>query len=140
MMTYKQEMISNKSKSAVVNHAAVDVVQNKSNKTGLPDPLKSGIENISGIDISDTKVHYNSTKPAALQAHAFTQGSNIYVGPNQEKHLAHEAWHVVQQKQGIVKPTTEINGKHVNDNPVLEKQADVMGAKAQSIGASKRNE
>ena len=68
------------------------------NKTGLPDNLKSGIENLSGVDISDVNVHYNSDKPAQLNAHAYAQGTDIHVAPGQEKHLAHEAWHTVQQK------------------------------------------
>ncbi len=104
--------------------------QLKENKTGLPDNIKSGIENLSGVDISDTKVHYNSSKPAQLGAHAYAQGTDIHVASGQEKHLAHEAWHVVQQKQGRVKPTTTVNGSPVNDNKNLEKEADVMGAKA----------
>ena len=81
-------------------------VQKKENKTGLPDNLKSGVENLSGIAMDDVKVHYNSAKPAQMQAHAYAQGTNIHVAPGQEKHLPHEAWHVVQQKQVRVKPTT----------------------------------
>ena len=103
----------------------------KTNNTGLPDSLKSGIENLSGYSMDDTKVHYNSSKPAQLQAHAYTRGTDIYLRPGQEKHLPHEAWHVVQQKQGRVKPTTKMNDKvNVNDDAGLEKEADVMGYKA----------
>ncbi|NBP70967.1 MAG: DUF4157 domain-containing protein, partial [Cytophagia bacterium] len=69
--------------------------QRKANKTGMPDNLKSGIENLSGIDLSDVKVHYNSSQPAQLNAHAYAQGNQIHVAPGQEKHLPHEAWHVV---------------------------------------------
>ncbi|HCC51392.1 MAG TPA: hypothetical protein DEQ30_04490, partial [Porphyromonadaceae bacterium] len=72
------------------------------NKTGLPDDLKTGIENLSGYSMDDVRVHYNSGKPAQLQALAYTQGTDIHVAPGQEKHLPHEAWHVVQQKQGRV--------------------------------------
>ncbi|MGB0932039.1 MAG: eCIS core domain-containing protein, partial [Chitinophagales bacterium] len=101
------------------------------NNTGLPDNLKSGIENLSGYSMDDVKVHYNSDKPAQLQAHAFAQGTDIHLGAGQEKHLAHEAWHVVQQKQGRVKPTVQMKGKvNVNDDSGLEREADVMGAKA----------
>ncbi|WP_343606139.1 DUF4157 domain-containing protein [Fluviicola sp.] len=106
-------------------------LQKKENKTGLPDNLKSGVENLSGHSLDDVKVHYNSAKPVALQAHAYAQGSDIHVAPGQEKHLPHEAWHVVQQKQGRVKPTKQLMGKTpVNDDAGLEKEADVMGAKA----------
>lgn len=101
------------------------------NKTGLPTPLKTGMESLSGIDLSDVRVHYNSEKPAQLQALAYAQGEHIYLGAGQEQHLPHEAWHVVQQKQGRVKPTLRMKeGVSINDNPILEKEADVMGKKA----------
>ena len=70
------------------------------NATGLPDQLKAGIESLSGMSLDHVKVHYNSTLPAALDAHAYAQGSDIHVGPGQQRHLAHEAWHVVQQRGG----------------------------------------
>lgn len=110
--------------------AQAEIVQKVENKTGMPNNLKSGIENLSGMNMSDVRVHYNSAKPASVGAHAYAQGSNIHLGPGQEKHLAHEAWHTVQQKQGRVQPTTSVNGVAVNDSPSLEKEADVMGAKA----------
>jgi hypothetical protein len=106
-------------------------VQKKKNNTGLPDNLKSGIENLSGLAMDDVKVHYNSAKPAQLNAHAYAQGSDIHLASGQEKHLAHEAWHVVQQKQGRVQPTMQMKGSvAVNDDAGLENEADVMGAKA----------
>lgn len=76
------------------------VLQTKENNTGLPDNLKTGVEDISGFAMDDVKVHYNSDKPAQFQAFAYAQGTDIHIGPGQEKHLPHEAWHVVQQKQG----------------------------------------
>lgn len=100
------------------------------NRTGLPDHLKSGIENLSGYSMDDVRVHYNSPKPAQLQAFAYTQGTDIHVAPGQEKHLPHESWHVVQQKQGRVQPTMQLQGVKVNDNEGLEKEADVMGGRA----------
>ena len=101
------------------------------NNTGLPDTLKTGMENLSGMSLDDVKVHRNSDKPAQLQAHAYAQGTDIHLGPGQEKHLPHELGHVVQQKQGRVKPTLQMKGKvNVNDDAGLEKEADVMGAKA----------
>ena len=106
-------------------------VQKKENNTGLPDNLKSGVENLSGYSMDDVKVHYNSPRPAQMQAHAYAQGTEIHLGQGQEKHLPHEAWHVVQQKQGRVKPTMQMKGKvNVNDDDALEKEADIMGARA----------
>jgi len=108
-------------------------IQKKENNTGLPDNLKTGMENLSGMSLDDVKVHRNSDKPAQLQAHAYAQGTDIHLGPGQEKHLPHEAWHVVQQKQGRVKPTLQMKGKvNVHDDAGLEKEADVMGEKAVS--------
>ena len=78
------------------------------NRTGLPDELKAGIEKLSDIAIDDVKVHYNSAVPARYQARAFAQGSDIHVGPGRERHLPHEAWHVVQQKLGRVRPTVRL--------------------------------
>jgi len=102
----------------------------RQNQTGLPDNLRAGIENLSGISMADVKVHFNSTKPSELQALAYTQGTDIYLGSGQEKHLAHEGWHVVQQKQGRVQPTMQAKGKPMNSDRALEKEADIMGAKA----------
>ncbi|MEE9361197.1 MAG: DUF4157 domain-containing protein [Cellulophaga sp.] len=109
-------------------------IQKKVNNTGLPDQLKSGIENLSGYAMDDVKVHYNSPKPAQLQAHAYAQGTDIHLASGQEKHLPHEAWHVVQQKQGRVKPTLQMKSSiNINTDPALEKEADVMGEKANAI-------
>jgi len=106
-------------------------IQKNENKTGIPDGLKSGMESVSGISLNDVTVHRNSNKPAQLQAHAFAQGTDIHLGPGQEKHLPHEAWHVVQQKQGRVQATTQGNGNvPINDNPSLEREATQMGQKA----------
>jgi hypothetical protein len=108
-------------------------IQKKENNTGLPDNLKSGIENLSGYALDDVKVHYNSDKPAELQAHAYAQGTDIHIASGQEKHLPHEAWHVVQQKQGRVQPTLQMKGNvNINDDAGLENEADVMGEKALS--------
>ena len=102
------------------------------NNTGMPDNLKAGIESLSGFSMDDVRVHYNSSKPATVQALAYTQGTDIHVAPGQEKCLPHEAWHVAQQMAGRVSPTTNINGMPVNDNAALEHEADVMGEKAVS--------
>lgn len=100
----------------------------KSNNTGLPDNLKNGIESLSGISMDNVKVHYNSSQPAQLNALAYAQGTDIHVAPGQEQHLPHEAWHVVQQAQGRVRPTMQMKeGVPVNDDRSLELEADAMG-------------
>jgi Domain of unknown function (DUF4157) len=112
-----------------------DSAQLKDKNTGLPSQLKAGIEQMSGMSMDNVKVHYNSSEPAQLQAHAFAQGENIHVAPGQEKHLGHEAWHVVQQKQGRVQPTTQMKGTvPINDDAGLEREADIKGAEAAIVG------
>lgn len=92
-----------------------------------------GIENLSGLDMDDVRVHYNSPTPAKFQALAHTQGNHIHLGPGQENHLAHEAWHVVQQKQGRSRPMSRSVGDvWLNDDKSLEAEADRMGAQALS--------
>ena len=100
------------------------------NQTGMPDNLKSGIESLAGMDVSGVRVHYNSSKPAQLNALAYAQGTDIHLGSGQEKHLPHEVWHTVQQRQGRVQPTTQIGGEVINVDAALEYEADVMGEKA----------
>ncbi len=89
------------------------IIQKKSNqsKSGLPDGLKKGVENLSGKSMDNVNVHYNSDSPSKIGAHAYAQGTDIHLAKGQEKHLPHEAWHVVQQKQGRVKPTVQMKGK-----------------------------
>lgn len=101
--------------------------QKPPNHTGLPDSLKAGLENLSGIDMGDVRVHYNSPKPFQLNALAYTQGTDIYVGLGQEHHLPHEGWHVVQQKQGRVKPTIQRDSIKFNEDAHLEQEAEAMG-------------
>jgi len=129
MLEEEEEPIQGKFASGLT-----DTLQTKeeapSNKTGMPDHLKSGLENLSGLDLSGVHVHYNSPKPARLNALAYTQGQEIYLAPGQERHLPHEGWHAVQQMQGRVRPTRQMKGLGINSDPVLERGADVMGRAA----------
>eukprot|EP01035_Chromulina_nebulosa_P042035 gene42035-biopygen28492 len=108
------------------------------NRTGLPDTLKAGVEAMSGMSLDHVRVHRNSAKPAQLNAHAYAQGSDIHLAPGQERHLPHEAWHVVQQAQGRVKPTMQMKGEvPVNDEHHLEEEADIMGARAATMAVQR---
>jgi outer membrane protein OmpA-like peptidoglycan-associated protein len=91
------------------------------------------LETLSGIDLSGVRVHRNSSKTRQINALAYTQGQDIHVDSGQEKHLAHEGWHVVQQMQGRVKPTIQTGGVLINDDKRLEHEADVMGEKALQV-------
>ena len=115
-------------KQEVIQKAPEQVKKPTPNMTGIPTQMKLDFERRSGLSFDDVRVHYNSDKPAKVGALAYTQGTQVHVGPGQEKHLRHELGHVVQQKQGIVRPTTWINGLPVNDSPVLEHNPDTSFA------------
>jgi hypothetical protein len=95
------------------------------NNTRLPDDLKAGVENLSGLSMDDVNVHNNSSKPAQLNEE--DAGIDIHLAPGQ---TSKDAWHVVQQKLGRLKPKGKISEIKVNDDQALEKEADKMGRKA----------
>jgi hypothetical protein len=105
----------------------------QSGTQALPSQLQGSMEQMSGAKLGDVQVHYNSAEPAQVGAHAYAQGRDIHLAPGQEKHLPHEAWHVVQQAQGRVRPTAQLKSVAINDDPGLEKEADVMGSKAAAM-------
>jgi len=103
---------------------------------GLAPGLRAGIEQLGGVSMEDVRVHRNSAQAAHYGAEAFTQGPNIHVGPGHDKHIPHEAWHVVQQKRGRVSATSQVNGAPLNDDPGLEAEADRMGEQAAALGGT----
>jgi hypothetical protein len=110
----------------------------KKNDTNMPDEVKSGMETSFDRDFSEVRVHSNSSKAPEVGALAYTQGSDIHFAPGQyspdtsagRQLLGHELAHVVQQSDGRVSPTTEVNGIPVNDSPALEDEADKLGSRA----------
>jgi hypothetical protein len=107
-------------------------VQNSQNNgTGS---LISNMEQLSGYSLSDVNIHENSQEPQKVGALAYAQGTDVHLGPGQQEHLGHELAHVVQQKQGKVTPTIQMKGGiAINDDQNLEKEADLMGGKAESM-------
>ena len=87
----------------------------KKDKTESPDYLKSDMENLSGLSMHDVKVNHNTDKPSQQQAHAYAQGTEIHLESEKEQQLPHEAWQIVQQKQGRVIPTSQMKGKKSQD-------------------------
>ncbi len=104
---------------------------------GLPPRLTQAVQRLSGMDLSDVRVHYNSKQPTKVGADAFTRGSDIHVGKGHEKHLAHEAWHVVQQRQGRVRANSSVRGgAGLNTDRRLEREADRMAGRVGPFGRS----
>ncbi len=104
---------------------------------GMPEPVRAKMEQAFGTDFSDVRVH-TGNQAEQVGALAYAQGNDIHFAPGQyhpetskgQELLGHELAHIVQQKQGRVKPTTEVNGVAVNDDPSLEREADQWGTKA----------
>jgi Domain of unknown function (DUF4157) len=110
--------------------------QLKGSSSGLSGDLLNGFASSTGHDLSDVKVHKNSDKPAQVGALAYAQGNDIHLASGQEQHLAHEAAHVVQQREGRVQANTQVGGMPVNDQKHLEHEADAMGEKASQMKAA----
>ncbi|MFC4599573.1 DUF4157 domain-containing protein [Cohnella hongkongensis] len=134
-----QQSIGNRAVSQLLESQA-GTASSGAGGAGLPEDLKAGLEGLSGMDLSDVRVHYNSDKPARIHALAYTQGSEIHIAPGQERHLPHEGWHAVQQKQGRVRATTQAMGRPVNDSGALEREADGMGERAARHSAAPSTE
>jgi hypothetical protein len=114
-----------------------DELQMKADPNKMPDKVQSKMESAFSADFSDVQIH-ESSKASDVGALAYAQGSDIHFAPGQydpksksgQELLGHELTHVVQQRQGEVKPTIQVNGLAVNDDPGLENEADQMGKKA----------
>lgn len=106
----------------------IEKLNNKSfrnnNGSALPDNIKNEYEEKTGLSMEDVSVHYNSLEPKKFNASAYTYGTDIYISPGKESSLNHELVHVIQQKQGIVYPTTTEAGFPLNDSPTLEENAE----------------
>jgi len=106
----------------------------RENNTGLPENLKAGTEALTGPSLDHLRIHYNA---AQLNALTYVQGIDVHLAPGQERHLPQEAWHLVQQSQGRVRPTMQLkDGVPANDDAGLERKADVMGGRAAIVGPS----
>jgi hypothetical protein len=103
---------------------------------GLPEDLRAGIENLSGVSMGDVQVFHGSSEPAEVGARAHAQGSDIHLAPGADDALPHEAWHVAQQRQGRVSPNAKVGDNGMNADANLEAEAESMGAKAASLGAA----
>ena len=113
-----------------------EVTQRRPNRTGLPDGLKTGIETLSGLSMDHVRVHHGSAEPARIGALAHARGADIHLGPGQERHLPHEAWHVVQQAQGRVRPTMQLKrGDVLNDDSCAGTRGRCDGRTGAAVGA-----
>lgn len=111
----------------------------KPNLTGIPAQMKLEFEQRSGLSFDDVRVHYNSDRPARLGALAYTQGTQIHVGPGHESSLPHELGHVIQQKTRLIPATRKVEGMPVNDDQKLEAEASRFASRPEKLPVSSRN-
>ncbi|MGG6266458.1 DUF4157 domain-containing protein [Leptolyngbya sp. AN10] len=103
----------------------------------IPAPMRSKMESAFNTSFADVRVH-EGNHVDSIGAIAYTQGNQIHFAPGRlnpetssgQALLGHELAHVVQQRQGRVKPTTQVKGLPVNDQSALEQEADTLGQKA----------
>ena len=103
----------------------------------LPGDVRAKMEHAFDFDFSAVRIH-EGAQAGAVQALAYAQGTDIYMAPGQyaphdpkgQELLGHELAHVVQQASGRVSATTQAKGAELNDDPGLEREADLMGARA----------
>lgn len=98
----------------------------------LPERIRAHHEGVSGLSLADARLFRNSAVPQKWGAAALSFRNHVFVAPGQERHTAHEAWHLVQQKQGRVPADFHMGPVGVNTDRRLELEADQMGARTQS--------
>jgi hypothetical protein len=104
----------------------------------IPAVVRAKMESSLGADFSDVQIRTGSARALELNARAFTQGSEIHVAPGHwapetssgQELLGHELSHVLQQRAGRVAATSHYAGSDLNDDPVLEREANVLGTRA----------
>lgn len=117
--------------------AAHDAAATAGSGQAMPAAVQAKMEHAFGADFSAVRIH-QSDQATAVGALAYTQGSDIHFAPGQyDPHgpqgqalLGHELTHVVQQSQGRVRASTQAKGLPVNEDPALEREADVLGERA----------
>ncbi|MBP3966474.1 DUF4157 domain-containing protein [Paenibacillus lignilyticus] len=132
------QMMHNSRSSAVQRSAEGDDEQRQQGK--LPASVQQKMEAALQTNMSDVRVHENSSSAREVGALAYTQGSDVHFAPGQfqpdtqegQELIGHELQHVVQQRKGRIEPTLSVAGMPVNDDPALEQEADDMGKKAAS--------
>jgi hypothetical protein len=108
----------------------------------LPPPVRERMESALGRDFTTVRIHPRDASAPRLGALAYTRGEHLHFAPGVyrpgsaagESVLRHELAHVVQQRQGRVRPT-RAGPVPLNDSPVLEREADLFAARTPFAGA-----
>lgn len=134
----------NNSKPIQKKSFASQINNSNKNQTALPNNVQQKMENSFQQDFSNVDIKTNSKDAQNMNALAFTQGNSVHFAPGQfspntkkgQELIGHEFAHVVQQRQGRVKPTSQMAKFKLNDSSSLENEADLQGSKAARWEAS----
>jgi len=104
----------------------------------LPADLRAQMEGAFDTDFSDVRLQRDSATARGLGARALAQGSQLHFAPGAwapgsatgRTLIAHELAHVVQQRAGRVRGQRLAGGVALNDDPVLEREADRLAERA----------
>ncbi|WP_051386381.1 DUF4157 domain-containing protein [Actinokineospora inagensis] len=108
----------------------------------LANGVRSDMESRLGADFSSVRVHNDSAAADSadrIGARAYTSGEHVVLGRGggDDHTLAHELWHVVQQRQGPVSATPAGDGLALSDpGDQYERAAEDMATKAMSAPAT----
>lgn len=122
------------SSGGVMAGAAQRAIDSKGPGRSLDPPTRSRLESGLGTDLSDVRVHDDAAaheSARALNARAFTHGSDIWLGAgesaNDVRLMAHEATHVVQQSGAVQRDVVQrTNGDAAGAPPAPEVPGDQL--------------
>lgn len=103
--------------SPAVTAAVRSAVGSPGPGSALSPGVRSRVEPVLGSDLGPVRVHHDARAREAagsIQARAFTQGADIWLGPGESPNdlglMAHEATHVVQQRADIRRKPAQQGG------------------------------
>jgi LysM repeat protein len=113
-------------------------LSNTTSSDKLPDEVQAKMENSFSQDFSNVNIHKDSSSAQDINAKAYAQGTDIHFAPGEynpsskegQELIGHELTHVVQQSSGRVQPTIQGKDLNINNDSLLEKEADDAGIKA----------
>ena len=106
----------------------------KDGQQQLEAQAKANVSKVTGVNVHDAQVTFDSPRPIQLKANATAQGLQVDIGPQQEDHLEHELGHVAQNKKQPVQANKKAsNGTLINDEKDKEKYADEVDTKAKQL-------
>ncbi|HAS39281.1 MAG TPA: hypothetical protein DCS93_02325 [Microscillaceae bacterium] len=132
----KQRPVQRKEKEHSIGNEKVTSRNNlsKGDQQQLEAQAKANVSKVTGVDVHDAQVTFDSQRPIQLNANATAQGLKVDIGPQQENHLEHELGHVAQNKKQPVQANKQTpDGTLINDEKDKEKYADEVDVKAKQL-------